>query len=86
MRKRFNRNAVCSSENYAASRKAHLDLLSEKHEHFSFLQVSGEIAFDMPSVCDGKFQPKFKTIRIFGKEMKLTIEEYNTHYLKAELK
>ena len=86
MRQRFNRQAICSSDNYRASRRAHLDLLNEQHEHFSFLSVSGEIALDVPTVSDGKFQPKFKTIRIFGKEMRLTIEEYNTHYLKAELK
>ena len=83
MRQRFNRNAVCSSENYSASRKAHLSFLKEKHDHFCGLMVSGEIALDVPSVSDGKFQPKFKTIRIFGKEMKLTIEEYNTHYAKC---
>ena len=86
MRKRFNRQAICSSDNYRASKKAHLDFLNEQHEHFSFLSVSGEIALDVPTINNGKFQPKFKTIRIFGKEMRLTIEEYNTHYLKAALK
>ena len=45
--------------------------------------VSGEIALDVPTVENGKFQPKFKTIRIFGKEMRLSIEEYNTHYTKC---
>ena len=83
MRQRFNRGAVCSSVNYSASRKAHLDFLKEKHDHFCGLIVSGEIALDVPSVNDGKFRPKFKTIRIFGKEMKLTIEEFNTHYAKC---
>ena len=86
MRKRFNRQAICSSDNYKVSKRAHLDFLNEQHEHFSFLSVSGEIALDVPTVNNGKFQPKFKTVRIFGKEMRLTIEEYNTHYLKAELK
>ena len=83
MRKRFNRNAVCSSENYSASRHAHLELLKEKHDHFCGFMVSGEIALDVPTVENGKFQPKFKTIRIFGKEMKLSIEEFNTHYAKC---
>ena len=83
MRQRFNRNAVCSSENYTASRRAHLDFLKEKHDHFCGLIVSGEIALDVPSVSDGKFQPRFKTVRIFGKEMKLTVEEFNTHYAKC---
>ena len=85
MRQRFNRQAICSSDNYRASKKAHLDFLNEQHEHFSFLSVSGEIALDVPTVNNGKFQPKFKTVRIFGKEMRLTIEEYNTYYIKAEL-
>ena len=85
MRKRFNRQAICSSDNYKASKRAHLDFLNEQHEHFSFLSVSGEIALDVPTINNGKFQPKFKTVRIFGKEMRLTIEEYNTYYIKAEL-
>ena len=85
MRKRFNRQAICSSDNYKASKRAHLDFLNEQHEHFSFLSVSGEIALDVPTINNGKFQPKFKTIRIFGKEMRLSIEEYNTFYVKAKL-
>ena len=84
MRKRINRNAVCSSENYSASKKAHLDFLREKHDHFCGLMISGEIKFDVPTVdSNGKFQPKFKTIKIFGKEMRLSIEEFNTHYTKC---
>ena len=85
MRSRFNRQAICSSDNYKASRQAHLDFLKEQHDHFSFLAVSGEIALDVPTIKNGEIQPKFKTITIFGKEIRLTIEEYNTHYLKAEL-
>ena len=84
MRKRFNRGAVCSSENYSASRKAHLDFLKEKHNHFCGMMISGEIKLDVPVVTpEGKLEPKFKTITIFGKQMTLTIEEYNTHYAKC---
>ena len=84
MRQRFNRNAVCSSENYSASKKAHLSFLKEKHDHFCGLMVSGEIKFDVPKVTSsGKFEPKFKTITIFGKEMVITFEEYKTHYAKC---
>ena len=86
MRKRFNRNAVCSSENYTASKAAHQSMLKERHDHFCGLMVSGEITFDVPKVTSkGGFEPKFKTVRIFGKEMKLSIEEYNTFYVKAKL-
>ena len=86
MRKRFNRNAVCNSENYTASKKAHLDFLKEKHDHFCGVMISSEITFDVPKIdSNGGFEPKFKTITIFGKEMRLSIEEYNTHYVKAKL-
>ena len=83
MRKRFNRNAVCSSENYLASRKAHRDFLQERHTHFCNILVSGELQIDVPEVGNGSFQPRFKTITIWGKEMRVTIEEYNTHYTKC---
>ena len=79
MRKRINRNAVCSSENYSASRHAHLELLKEKHDHFCGMMVSGELQIDVPIVdSEDKFQPKFKTLRIWGKDIRVTIEEYNT--------
>lgn len=79
MRKRINRAAICSSDNYRSSRKAHLDFLKERHSHFCGIAVSGKISIDVPVIKDNVIQPKFKTIRIFGKEMTLTIEEYNTH-------
>lgn len=78
MRKRFNRNAVCSSENYSASKKAHLELLKEQHEHFCGIMISSDSPVD--NVFTG---PRFKTIRIFGKEMRVTTEEYNTIYAKC---
>ena len=79
MRKRINRNAVCSSDNYSASRKAHLDFLKERHDHFCGMMVSGELQIDVPIVdSEDKFQPKFKTLRIWGKDIRVTIEEYNT--------
>ena len=40
MRQRFNRNAICSSDNYKASKKAHLSMLHERHDHFSFMVIS----------------------------------------------
>ena len=78
MRKRFNRNAVCSSENYSASKRAHLELLKEQHEHFCGIMISNDSPVD-----SGFTGPKFRTIRIFGKEMRVTAEEYNTIYAKC---
>ena len=86
MRKRFNRGAICSSENYVASKKAHQSFLKERHDHFCGMMVSGEITFDVPEISSNNFEPKFKTITIFGKEMQLSIEEYKAHFIKANLK
>lgn len=74
MRKRINKSAICSSENYRASKRIHLDYLQERHSHFCMMMVSGEISIDAPAK-----HPKFKTIRVFGKDMQVTIDEYNTH-------
>lgn len=81
MRKRINPNAVCSSDNYRSSRRIHIEMLKERHAHFCNLMVSGKLSFDMPS----KKQGKFKTITVFGKDMQVTIEEYNTHCKKFNL-
>lgn len=40
MRKRFNRNALASSYNYHASRRAHIAMLKENHENNSVLFMS----------------------------------------------
>lgn len=72
-RKRFNRAAVCSSENYGVTHRAHMEFLKEKHDSFSSFIFTGEISII------AKKSPKFKVIKVFGKDMKITIEEYEKH-------
>ncbi len=79
MKKKINRNAVCSSDNYEASKRVHLNMLEERHSHFNNMVISGEISIDVPIFKDNAVTPKFKTIRIFGRNIKVSIEEYNTH-------
>lgn len=78
-KKRINRKAVCSSENYEKSRRLHMEYLNEVHSHFNEITVSGEMSFDQPIFKEGKMLLQFKTIRVFGHNMRVTIEEYNTH-------
>lgn len=78
-RKKFNRLAIASSDNYKESKRLHKLMLDEKHSHFSYLSISGEVSIDQPIIRNGKPVQRYKTIRIFGKDMRLTIEEYNTH-------
>ena len=79
MRRKINRQAICSSNNYKESKRIHLDMLQEKHNHFKEMAVSGEISIDVPTIKNNRVTSKFKTIRVFGKEMKVSIEEFNTH-------
>lgn len=69
MRKRFNPNAICSSDNYNGSKKAHRAFISERHSHFTGIAVSGKITI----------LQKSKVITVFGKDIRITIEEYNEH-------
>lgn len=79
MKKKVNRAAVCSSENYQKSRRLHMEYLSEKHSHFNEMTVDGTLSFDQPIFKEGQMMPQYKTIRVFGHNMRVTIEEYNTH-------
>lgn len=85
MRKRINRAAICSSDNYRTSKKLHMEMLEEKHSHFCGIAVSGEISIDVPIIKDNVITPKFKTIKVFGKDMRVTIEEYNEHCKSLKL-
>lgn len=69
MRKRTNRAAICSSDNYAASKRNHVRMLREKHNSFCLMSVSGEISISS----------QYKTIKVFGKDMRISIEDYNSH-------
>lgn len=85
MRKRINRAAVCSSENYSTSKKIHLSMLEEKHSHFKSMTINGEIAIDVSILKGDVVTPKFKTIRVFDKNMRVTIDEYNTYCKELSL-
>ena len=60
-----------SPENRARMALAKLERLAAKYGE---LTVTGELSVDVQtSPC------KYKTIKVWGKEMKVTIEEYNLH-------
>ena len=76
MRKRFNTNCICSSQNYKASRAAHLEMLKEKHNTFvpvenSLDSVKGPNPFKLSVVM--------VSISIFGKKITITKDEYDEH-------
>lgn len=70
MRPRINLNAVCSSKDYSITRKAHLNHIKEVHESF----VSGKMDFS-----EENYSPRYKYITVWGKRIKLTLEEYENY-------
>lgn len=66
MRKRFNAVAICSSDNYEASRKAHYNMLQRNHEDNKefFEEVQRRVVVTTPS--------KPKEVKIFGKWIPLS--------------
>lgn len=81
MRKRFNPNAVCSSENYSASKRIHKELLQERHNSFSvnmatFSSVEGE---GKKAALLPVAKSHMVTIHVFGQPVKVTQEEYENH-------
>lgn len=61
MRKRFNRTAICSSSNYSASKKSHIELLKENHinnaEVFNIISCKVQITKQAYITCFGKLIP-----------------------------
>lgn len=79
-RKRFNRAAICSSENYRKSRLLHAEFLKEKHSHFNGIYVTGKVSFYKPILKKGKVvTDRGRKITVWGKDMMVTEEEYRIH-------
>lgn len=76
MRKRINPAAICSSADYIRSKKLHRDFLKRKHGSFTLMVASGEIHISDTPV---ESHPAFVVVKVLGKEMKLSWEDYQKH-------
>ena len=81
MRRRINRAAICSSENYSASRRLHQSALMEAHTSFDMMAVSGKVAKEDKLTIGKQFlrAAQLVTIKVFGKPLKVTKAEYEAH-------
>lgn len=76
MRKRFkikDLNRICSSDNYEESKKLGIINAQKAHNNFCLMAVSGILQLDIPKTDN----TGFRTITINGKQMKVTVEEFN---------
>lgn len=79
MRKRINRAAVCSSENYEVSRRLHLESVINSHNTFTGMAVARE-AKDYNGINYEALTDKYVTVKVFGKPIKVTKKEYEERY------
>lgn len=82
MRKRINAGAICSSDNYRASKLAHKAMLERNHQAFTAMVVSGEIKIaDVPLSDKERVHPRAIKVKIFGREKVFSWDEYQSHIL-----
>lgn len=62
-RKRINRQAICSSDNYTISRSVHIKMLQENHN--TIISIESLTTVKIPYV------------KVWGKLIKITVEEAN---------
>lgn len=86
MRTRINRRAICSSDNYEASRHSHLAWLEEAHKNFSMVSFSkpddnakDELSAGRKMARQRAKDNEFVYVKMFGGVLKLTRAEYEAH-------
>lgn len=81
MRKRINRNAICSSDHYRESKKAHLEMLKENHKNFSVsLMSSTEDSKGLSIKVQIALDNRKVKVSVFGKICTITMKEYKEHF------
>ena len=89
MRERFNPNAVCSSKNYAASKRAHRALLKMKHNSFDLSIKSArsegaeEISIKRRMLTSSVSTAKTSTVKVFAKLFGRLVEVSKEKFLEA---
>lgn len=86
MRKRINTKAICSSDNYRASKRVHKAMLERNHQAFTAMVVSGEIVIEEKEIATPKAEinPKSIRVKIFGRWTTFSWEYYVSHPLGFE--
>lgn len=54
--------------------------LEKQYSHYKNLRITGKIEMDIPVVENGQMTNQFKTIKIKGKDIQLTIDNHVIHF------
>lgn len=80
MRKRINKRAICSSENYKESKLLHMEMLIDNHCTFGNISKA-EVTVKAEELATlGSYKSQYVTVKVMGKEQKVSIEIYEKYY------
>lgn len=80
MRKRINKRAICSSDNYKESKLLHMEMLVENHASFCNMSKA-EVAVKAAELAAlGGAKPQYITVRVMGREQKIPLKLYEERY------
>ena len=80
MRKRINKRAICSSENYRESKLLHMEMLIDNHCAFGNISKSEVTIKAKELAALNNYKPQYVTVKVMGKEQKVSIEIYEKYY------
>lgn len=80
MRKRINKRAVCSSDNYHESKVLHIEHLIDNHCTFGNI-LKSEVAVKAEELAAlHSFKPQYVTVKVMGREQRVSVETYEKYY------
>ena len=80
MRKRINKRAICSSENYKESKLLHMEMLIDNHCTFGNISKA-EITMKAEELVSlSGYKPQYVIVKVMGREKRVSMEIYEKYY------
>ena len=80
MRKRINKRAICSSENYKESKLLHMEMLIDNHCTFGNISKAEVTVKAEELVALHGYKPQYVIVKVMGREKRVSIEIYEKYY------
>lgn len=80
MRKRINKRAICSSDNYKESKLLHMEMLIDNHCTFGNISKTEVTVKAEELAALGSYKPQYVIVKVMGKEKRVSMEIYEKHY------
>lgn len=80
MRKRINKRAICSSDNYKESKLLHMEMLIDNHCTFGNISKTEVTVKAEELAALGSYKPQYVIVKVMGKEKRISMEIYEKYY------